>query len=197
MLVFFSVLVILPTQAQEMEETQEEMPSMSPPEPLSGEFNNWMIGEWEGYSESPWGKTQDVMKCKWTLDNQFILINYTGKTVEMSKEAMQEMGESMGISDEDMEKMMEMPYKGMGVISENPQTGEMFGYWFDNWRGDLKGTGKQEMGKQTMTWTGAMGTEVRTMEMVNKDKMVVTFKSSGPMGEFEGKSEYTRKKVTM
>ncbi|MFQ5583112.1 MAG: hypothetical protein ACE5GL_01600 [Calditrichia bacterium] len=171
----------------------EKMPEMMPPKPLSGEFNNWIVGEWEGYSTSPMGKSKDVMKCEAVLDGQFLLITYEGKMIEHNEEMMKEMGEKMQMSDEAMEKMKEMSYKGMGLVTQNPQTGGMMGYWFDNWRGISKGSGSQEKGEQMMTWKGPMGTEIRTIKMTGRDNMVVTFKSSGPMGEFEGKSEYTRK----
>ncbi len=67
------------------------------------------------------------------------------------------------------------------------------GYWFDNWRGVSKGKGKMvDENKMTMVWEGAMGTETRTTERVSENKMVVSYKSSGPMGEFEGTSELTK-----
>lgn len=185
-------------QQEEMEPgskmmSAEKMPEMMPPKPLSGDFNNWIVGEWEGYSTSPMGKSKDVMTCEAVLDGQFLLITYEGKMIEHNDEMMKEMGEKMHMSDEAMEKMKEMSYKGMGLVTQNPQTGEMMGYWFDNWRGISEGAGSQEKGEQMMTWKGPMGTEIRTIKMTGRDNMVVTFKSSGPMGEFEGKSEYTRK----
>jgi hypothetical protein len=137
------------------------------------------------------------MKCDWALDKQFLMMTFEGKFVEPNMEMMESWTEEMNMSEEDMDKMMEMPYKGMGLVSEDPKTGEMMGYWFDNWRGVSVGSGSQEKDTQMMTWEGPMGTEIRTIEMVGMDKMMITFKSSGPMGEYEGKSEYTRKKGSM
>lgn len=192
-LIIVIAFITIPALGQETKPMAEEMPSMIPPKPLSGDFNNWMVGEWEGYSDSPMGKSKDWMKCDWALDKQFIVITYEGKFVEPNMEMMEGMAKQMNMSKEDMDKMAETPYKGMGLVSEDPQTGKMMGYWFDNWRGVSKGSGSQEKDTQTMTWEGSMGTEVRTIEMVGMDKMMITFKSSSPMGEFEGKSEYTRK----
>jgi len=180
-------------KAVDKAEMKGQMPEMTPPKPLSSDWYNWMVGEWEGTSESQMGKTKDWIKFEWGLDKQFVVMHYKGETVEPNKEMMKGMQEQMKMSDEDMKKMMEMPYKGMGVVTQDPKTGESMGYWFDNWRSVSKGKGKMEgANKMTMVWEGAMGTETRTTEKVGDNKMVVTFKSSGPMGEFQGKTELTR-----
>lgn len=189
------LLVALPLLAQEKEKPKEAAPSMMPPKPLNDDLCAWMVGEWEGWSTSPMGKTKDWMKVDWALDKQFLLFHYTGQTVEMTDEQKKKAMETWGMSKEDIEKMMKMLYKGMGPVTVNPATGEFMGYWFDNWRGMYKGTGKREGNKMTMSWEGPMGTELRTTEKVNDDKMVVTFKSTDPKGNVtEGKSELTRKK---
>jgi hypothetical protein len=102
----------------------------------------------------------------------------------------------MKMSKEDMDKMKDMVYKGMGPTTINPQTAEVVGYWFDNWRGMYKGAGKREGNKITMRWEGTMGTSERTIEKVSDDKMVMTFKEKDPTTgkEIEGRTELTRKK---
>jgi len=180
-------------EAGGQEKMMDEMPDMKPPQPLSGDWYNWMIGEWEGTSKSAMGVTKDWIKFEWGLDQQFVVMHYKGETVEANEEMMKGMQEQMNMSDEDMEMMMQMPYKGMGVVTKDPKTGESMGYWFDNWRTVSEGTGKMDgANKMTMVWKGAMGTETRTTEKVSENKMKVTFKSSGPMGEFEGTSELTK-----
>lgn len=175
------------------EEMGEEMPDMKPPQPLSSDWYNWMVGEWTGWSETPMGKTKDWIKFEWGLDKQFVVIHYKGEMVESNEEMMKGMQEQMNMSDEDMKAMMEMPYKGMGVVTMDPKSGGSIGYWFDNWRSISTGKGKMESAtKGTMVWESAMGTETRTTEKVGENKMVVTFKSSGAMGEHEGRTELTR-----
>jgi hypothetical protein len=169
---------------------------MAPPKPLNDDLCAWMVGEWEGWSNSPMGKTKDWAKYEWGLDKQFVLTQYTGQTTEMTDDQKKKAMEMYSMSKEDVEKMMKMAYKGRGPITMNPATGEFMGYWFDNWRSVYKGTGKRDGNKLTMTWEGPMGTEVRTTEKVSNDKMVVTFKSTDPKGNVtEGKSELTRKKA--
>lgn len=169
---------------------------MAPPAPLEDDLCKWMVGEWEGWSTSPMGKSQDWQKVEWGLDNQFVVMHYKSKTSEVNEEAMKAWAESMKMSKEDMDKMKEMAYKGMGTLTVNPQNGEFVGYWFDNWRGTYKGTGKREGNKITMQWEGTMGTSERTIEKVSDDKMVWTFKEKDASGNLmEGRTELTRKKM--
>jgi hypothetical protein len=191
-LAFFAASV----QAQEKEKPKEAAPAMVPPQPLSDDFSDWMIGEWEGTTTSIMGTSKDWQKVEWGLDKQFLMTNYTSKTLGMTEEQKKKAAEMWGMSLEDIEKMTQMTYKGMGPMTMNPATGEYVGYWFDNWRGVYTGKGRREGNKVAITWEGPMGTEVRTTEKVSDDKMVVTFKSTDPKGNvMEGKTELTRKKA--
>ncbi|MBI4549082.1 MAG: hypothetical protein HY707_13950 [Ignavibacteriae bacterium] len=175
---------------------QEDMPSMTPPKPIDDDLFTWMVGEWEGKTEGTMGKTKDWQKIEWSLDKQWVTVNYTGKFESMSPEQMKMMKENMKMTDDDIKKMMDMPYKGIGQFTLDPETGEFMGYWFDNWRGVYKGTGKREGNKSTVSWEGPRGTSLRTMERVSDDKMVETFKDTDTASGMvmEGKSEWTRKK---
>jgi hypothetical protein len=180
--------------AQEQKAAPEAM-SMMPPQALSDDLLTWMVGEWEGWTTSPMGKSHDWQKIEWALDNQFIIMHYTAKTTEPNQEAMKAMAEAMKMSKEDMEKMQNMVYKGMGTMTLNPQNGELMAMWFDNMRGTYKGTGKREGNMFVTSWESPMGTETRTIEKAGEDKMVMTFKGKGPTGEdMEGRTELTRKK---
>lgn len=188
-------LLVLPSLAQEKKEGKEAEQSMTPPKPLEDDFINWMVGEWDGWTQSPMSKSKDSYKMEWSLDKQFALMHITSKTTEMTAAQKKDAAEAYGMSMEDLEKIMQMTYKGMGLLTLNPMTGEPMGYWFDNWRGVYKGTGKREGNREVMTWEGPMDTEMRTTERVSNDKMVVTFSWKSPKGPMmEGKSEYTRKK---
>lgn len=190
------VLFSLPVLAQEKEKPQEAAPSMAPPSALSDDMCAWMIGEWEGWSTSSMGKQQESDKFEWGLDNQFVIMHATSKTAEMTEEQKKKAMEAYGMSKEDLEKMMQMTYKGAGPITIDPATGDFIGYWFDNWRGVYKATGKREGNKVTMTWEGQMGKETRTTEKVDENTMVILIKSTDPKGNvMEAKTELTRKKT--
>lgn len=179
--------------AGDKKEMAGEMPDMMPPKSLKSEWNDWMVGEWEGYTTSPMGKSKDKMKVQYTLDNQYMEIHVKAKNVETNEEAVKAWQKQMNLSDEQMKAMMDMKYEGMGLTTNDPQTGKQRGWWFDNWRSHSAGTGEKiSENKASMKWEGPMGVETRTIEKVGENKMVMTFKSTGPMGEWEGKSEYTR-----
>jgi hypothetical protein len=189
------LLLAMPAFAQEKEMASEGMPT-APPAPLADDLFNWMVGEWVGTSTSPMGKSQDWQKVEWALDNQYILIHYTAKTTEANPEAMKAMAEAMKMSEADMKKMQDMVYKGMGPMTLDPKTGEVRAMWFDNWRGNYKGSGKREGNKLVTTWESPRGSETRIFEKVGDDKLVVTFKGKDPTGkDVEGRTELTRKKA--
>ena len=186
----------LPVLAQEQEKPKEAAPSMAPPSALADDMCAWMIGEWEGWTESPMGKAKEWDKFEWGRDNQFVIMHATSKTTEMSEEQKAKVMEAYSMSKDDVEKMIQMTYKGMGPLTMNPATGEYMGYWFDNWRGVYKGTGKREGNKVSVTWEGPMGKETRTTEKVDDNTMVIFIQSTDPMGNVtEAKTELTRMKA--
>lgn len=165
-----AICVALPLLAQDQEtkKSESEMASMMPPPALNDEFMTWMVGEWQGTTESPMGKSTDWQKCSLGLDGQFLLIEY--------KSTWDGGG-----------------YAGMGALTLT-QTGDVAGYWIDNMRTMSKGMGKREGNVATMEWESQMGKMTRVMEKVSDDKFTVAVKWPGPDGSMmESKSEMTRK----
>lgn len=199
LVVFLCLLLVAAPSllGQEKKIEKEEMPPMVPPAPLNDDFTQWMVGEWEGWTESPMGKTKDWQKVEKGLDDQFVIIDYKGTMSSMTPEQVERAAAMMNMSKADAEKMMKnWTYKGHGMITLDPTSNEFVAYWFDSWRGMYRGTGKREGNKVTFIWEGPMGTSERTTEKVGADKMVETFKEKGPDGStMEGRSEWTRKKM--
>lgn len=151
------VLTVLPGFAQDA------------PKPIEDAFWNSLIGDWEGWTEWPEGKSQDKVEFEWELHKQFL------KTQVESK-------------------MGEMEYKMTGYTTIDPKTGEMMGYWFDNYRAICKSTQTQDGNKFTVKWECGPATYERSFEKVGDDKLVGTFKAIDPAGKtVEGKLELTRK----
>lgn len=147
-----------------------QMPS--PPKPLDTPMIKWMLGEWEGWMNSPMGKSQEWMACSMGLNDQFMLIEGSTKTGAMN-------------------------YHGMGAVTVDPKTGDTVGYWIDNFRGMFEGKGKEEGNKVVMEWSGNMGKSTRIMEKVGPDKMKITVEMSGADGKMMTVTgEMTRKKKT-
>jgi len=139
---------------------------MAPPPPLDEATLGWMVGEWEGWTESPMGKSEDWMTCKLGLNGQFLVMEYKSKTP---------MGD----------------YEGMGVLTV--QGDEVKGHWFDNWRNTSEGTGTMDGTKTTITWSSPEGDHTRITELVD-GKMVTTMKMEKGGQQMESRSEMTRVK---
>jgi hypothetical protein len=170
------VFMAVPLMAQEKEMAKEEMakeePAMKAPEPLNDDWSQWLVGEWQGWSESAEGKSKEWQKIELGLDGQFLLIQLKSEKEEMT-------------------------YKGMGALTMNPETGESVGYWIDSMRGMYEGKGKRDGNKVTMEWKGNMGTYKETIEKVSDDKYVTSYTFTDADGNvMEGKSEMTRVKQT-
>jgi hypothetical protein len=148
----------LPLMAQEM----------APPPQLNDALWESLTGDWEGWSESPMGKTEDKVEIEWGLQRQFLIVRVTTKTSEAA-------------------------YKMTGYSTIDSKTGKIMGYWFDSFRNIYKSTETREGNKFTIKWEGPQTFE-RTYEKAGNDKLVGTFKDVDPSGKVvEGRTEMTRK----
>ncbi|NIR47653.1 DUF1579 domain-containing protein [candidate division KSB1 bacterium] len=166
------VCVAMPLMAQEKEEMAKgEMEEYAPPPPLDDKWCNFLIGEWEGTSEGPMGKSQERETIEMGLNGQFLFRRAEGK----------------------MENGMS--YVGMGAMTIDPESGKYVGYWIDSHRGMYEGTGQAEDGKLTMSWEGDMGSYTQVIEKVGDDKIAGTWTYTPADGEpMKGTYEMTRKK---
>jgi len=143
------------------------------PAPLQDDLYNWMVGEWEGGTESTMGKATDEMKVDWDLEHQFLDFHYK-----------QKMGEGTAA----------IVYKGRGLMTVNPQTQEYISHWFGSFRDISTGKGTRAGNKISMMWEGGAGPGTRTIEKMADDKMVMTFKGVGQDGrEMSGTTTLMRK----
>jgi hypothetical protein len=147
----------------------QEKPQAGAPKPIEDPFWESLIGKWEGWSESPEGKSQDEVEFEWELHKQFLKTKVTSK-------------------------MNEKEYKSTGYATLDPATGARLGYWFDTYRGFSKSTETRDGNKIMMKSEGPVTIE-RVAEKVGEDKMVGTFRVTAPDGSVvEGKWELMRKK---
>lgn len=144
--------------------------TMAPPKPIEDALWASLIGDWEGWTEWPNGKSIDKVEFEWELHKQFF------KTQVESKQG-------------------EMEYKLTGYTTIDPKTGAITGYWFDNFRTVLKSTETRQGNKGTIKWEGGPTAFERTYEKVGEDKLVGIFKDVDASGKpIEVKWELTRKK---
>jgi hypothetical protein len=159
-----ALCLAMPLVAGDEKSAGDEM--MAPPAALDEATFGWMLGEWEGWTDSPMGKSEDWMLCEMGLGGQFLMMKYKSKTA---------MGD----------------YEGVGMLTL--KDGELKGYWVDTWRSMSEGTGTLEGTRSTITWSGPEGDHLRITELVG-DKMVATIKMEMGGQPMEVRSEMTRVK---
>ena len=219
-IVLFIVMVSLTSCAinQEKEMAEETKASSVQPEPLDDEWNKWLVGVWKVVSgESDWladesGKVGKIdvdeewaggFKIEFGLNGQFLIMKSWAETGEMTdeqkKQTKEALKKTMNASDEDIERLLSMPFKELQIHTIDPKTGERIGYLFDSMRCIAKGTGRLEGNKEIMEWkwsgTGQGATSIRIIEKINDNKFSLNHKYILPNGnKMEDKIEMTRKK---
>ena len=194
--VLLMLTFLITTGLLQQDKPKDDANSSGPPKGLNDPMNQWMIGEWSGTTESSMGTSKDWQKCEWGLDKQFVSMTLTSKITEVNPDYLNKMSKTMKMSPKDLkEMMMGGEYKGLGMMTLDPMTGDYVGYWFDNWRGSYTGKGKLEGNTITMSWEGTMGNSVRTVEKIDDNTMVETFKEKDMTGsETQGKTTLKRTK---
>ncbi len=200
---------------QEKEIAEESKPSSFQPEPLDDEWNKWIVGEWKIVSgESDWltdesGKVAKIdlgelgaagFTIELGLNGQFLIMKSWAETGEITPEQIQQLKDTLRASDEDIERMLSMPFKELQIHTIDPKTGERIGYLFDSMRCVAKGTGRLEGNKEIMKWrwsgTGQGATSIRIIEKISDNKFTLNHKYTLPDGsKMEDKIEMTRKKI--
>lgn len=189
---------------KEKEMAKDNNSSAFLPKPLDDKWNNWLVGEWEGWATSDKGEHKDWIKAKCGikiesgLNGQFLIYTSGGDANEMTGEQIQKIKEAMGASDEEIERLQESGFKEMQFHTIDPKTGERIGHLFDSWRCVAKGTGRLEGNKEIMEWEwssqGQGATSVRIIEKISEDKFTLNHKYTLPDGsKMEDKIEMTRK----
>jgi hypothetical protein len=90
--------------------------AQAPPGPLQDDFCDWMVGKWEGTTESAMGKSNDEMEVDWDLEHQFIEMRYKSKVAETDPAKLEAMAKAMGATKE----QVLAPYKGRHDDDESP-----------------------------------------------------------------------------
>lgn len=194
LLLVMGVSSATPLFAQGTDNSSQSAPPSVLPKPLDDEMLKWMIGEWEGWSESKFGKSQVWQQAELGLDGQFIVLQYTAKTVQQSPEQAKAAAVAFGMPLSDIEKLKNTVGKGLVYLTTDPKTGEVGLDQYTNIREVYKATGKREGDKIVFTYEGTLGSGKFTIEKAANDKMVLVDVSKVPSGEVvESRSEMIRK----
>lgn len=171
LLVCFSVPMFAQEDKEKMAEHEEHM---MPPPPLSeNETCQWLVGEWQGWTEHAEGKSEDWEKIELGLSDQMLI-----------RKSKSQMGD--------------MTYHGLGTLTLNPETGEYIGFWSDNFRGMYQGSGTQEDDTINLSWEGYQGTYSQVITKAGPDSYTFTYSFTDREGNtMEGKGEMKRVKEMM
>jgi hypothetical protein len=200
----------------EEEETVKEGGATSiQPEPLDDEWSKWLVGKWKVVSgESDWltdasGSTVKIdadeegasgFEIQLGLNGQFLMMKSWAETGEVTDEQIQQLKETIDAPDEDIERMLSMPFQELQVHTIDPKTGARIGYLFDSMRCVAKGRGRLEGEREIMEWewsgTGQGATSVRTIERISDNKFTLNHKYILPNGNrMEDRIEMIRVKT--
>ncbi len=126
------------------------------PKALDDEILTWMLGEWTGTNESAMGTMQESMHCVLGMNDQFLVMDWSGD-------------------------MGPMKMKGRAVFTVTG--GKYHGYWYDSMRNMSQGEGTRDGNVVTMTWKSPNGEMVRTIEKVDEDTFKSVITMPGPDGK--------------
>ncbi len=216
LIILFAVVVGVASCAkmQKKEMAKESGATSFQPKPLDDEWSKWLVGEWEVVSgessladES--GKVGKIdldeqgaggFKIESGLNGQFLIMNNWAETGEMTPDQIKYFKDTLNVSDEDIERMLSMPFKELQIHTIDPKTGERLGYLFDSMRCIATGTGRLEGNREIMEWvwyaTARGATSVSIIEKISDNKFTYNHKYILPNGnKMEDKVEMTRVKT--
>lgn len=149
--------------------------AMTPPKPVENKVYDAMVGTWQGDSDMMGKKMHEVMKARWGLNHQYLIVELKATGVDQPK----------------------MKYEGMGLFGVDSQ-GKAKTFWFDNWGADAASVGSGEFGdnKLEMKDSNAMLNETRTFEIKGKELIMHakgTSKWQGKETTFDVTTVYKKK----
>ena len=184
------------------------------PKALDDNWYTWLVGEWRVVSgDSSWladesGKAAQIdiavddqgendLKIAFGLNGQFLIMRGHGETDELSDTQRQQLKKTTKASDEELERLLSMPYKTLQIQTIDPRTGGTVGYFFDSMRCVATGKGTREGNKEIIEWrwsaTAQGATSTSILERISDDKFTLTIKYNLPDGrKMEDKAEMIR-----
>ncbi len=161
------------------------------PPPLSGEWTEWIVGEWKGGGEGQAGKGRGTARFELALGGQFLVCRGDSQITDLDPEYLKR---HMQATDAEIERFRRSGYQILEVYTIDQKTGEVIGFLFDNLRCVATARGKREGYKEVMNWEWRTGHKsTRITERVSADKMRITERTPLPDGSLmEDKGEMTR-----
>ena len=159
--------------AQDTAKTDE--PTMTPPKALENKVYDSMVGTWETNSEMGGKKVHNVLKVRWGLNHQFLIVELKSTGLDNPK----------------------IQYEGLGLFGVDAQ-GKAKTFWFDSWGADDMSNGVGTFGdnKLDMSYSNAMFKETRNFEIKGKEMITHakgTITANGKETPFEQTAVYKKR----
>ena len=166
------------------------------PQPLSDDWSQWIVGQWEGAGESDTGQGKGVERIEFALNGQFLICRGEAQITEITPEQADYLKKNMQASDEEIARFKRSGYQSLQLFTMDQTTGEVIGYLFDSLRCIAAGRGKREGNREIMDWEWATGHKsTRITERLSEDRMRVIQRTPMPDGSvMEEKGESIRRK---
>ena len=191
-------LVIGLSGSEEAREAKSSDTFSFQPEPLDDDWSRWLVGEWGGLAESHAGMARIRTKIELGLNGQFLIMRGEARITDITDEQRQYLRDTLGASDEDIERYRRSTFKELQIHTIDPKTGTVNGYLFDSMRCIAQGRGQRQGNRETIEWTWSANAQgarsVRVIERIGDNKFTLHHKYTLPNGhEMADKIEMTRR----
>lgn len=178
-------------RAEPKRDAESRQPAMFFPHPLTDDWSQWIVGEWEGAGESDTGKGNGKVRIELGLTGQFLICRGEAEITELNPEYLKK---HLRASDEEIERFKRSGYQSLEIYTTDPKTGEVIGFLFDNLRCLATGKGRREGPKEIIEWEWRTGHKsTRITERVSADRMRIIERTANPDGSvMEDKGELVR-----
>ncbi len=182
--------------AQAVENDKKSARSEFAPKPLDDDWSKWLVGQWEGSGETDTGSGKAQASVEMALNGQFLISRAEAIITEITPEQRQYLKKHKHVTDEEIDRFMNEPFRALEIYTYDLRTGEVVGYMFDSLRCMATGRGKLEGNTETVQWNWARGQEsTRVTKKLGPDKISVTERIVMPDGSImEETAEVTRRK---
>jgi hypothetical protein len=176
--------------------TENQKKTAFNPLPLDNEWTRWIVGEWVATGQSDAGSGRGTVRIELALNGQFLIFKGDAEVTNISAEQRHYLKTQLHATDEEIERFMAMPYRGLEVYTIDQETGEVIGYLFDSLRCMATGKGRWKGNTQTMIWQWATGHKsTRITTKLSDDRLVMVERIAMPDGStMEESGEMVRKR---
>ncbi len=160
--------------------TESDTHALFSPLPLTGDWTDWILGEWEGKGEGSAGKGRGRTRFELALGGQFLISRGEAEITGLDPEYLRK---HMHATDEEIELFRRAGYQALEIYTLDPNSGEVIAYLFDSLRCVASGHGRREDAREIVHWEWRTGQKsTRITERVSAHEMRIVERTPNPDG---------------